>query len=54
MQKTSSTGGRVLSFSREIATTRIKGWVTKLQFQRGRLTGEQMHHPPFHRIALWV
>jgi hypothetical protein len=43
-----------LSFSWEIATTKVKGWVTKIQFQRQRLTREQMHHPPFHLIALWV
>jgi hypothetical protein len=29
-----------------------KGQVTKIQFQRGRLTREQMHHLPFHWIAL--
>jgi hypothetical protein len=33
---------------------RVKGWITKIQFQKGRLTREQMHHPPFHWIALWV
>jgi hypothetical protein len=43
-----------LRFSWEIATTEVKGWVAKIQFQRGRLTREQMHHPPFHQIALWV
>jgi hypothetical protein len=37
-----------------IATTEIKGWVTKIQFQRGRLTREQMLYPPFQPIALWV
>jgi hypothetical protein len=36
IQETSSTGG--LSFSWEIASTEVKGWVTKIQFQRGRLT----------------
>jgi hypothetical protein len=41
-----------LSFSQEIATTKAKGWITKIQFQRGRLTREQMHHPLFHWIAL--
>jgi hypothetical protein len=54
MQETSSSGGRgiggMLSFSQEIATTevRVKGWVTKIQFQRGRLTREQM------QITLWI
>jgi hypothetical protein len=42
-----------LSSSPKIATIEIKGWVTKIQFQRRRLTREQMHHPPFHQIALW-
>jgi hypothetical protein len=27
-----------ISFSWEIATTKVKGWTTKIQFQRGRLT----------------
>jgi hypothetical protein len=45
---------RGFSFSWEIATTEVKGWITKIQFQRGRLTRKQMHHPPFHQIALWV
>jgi hypothetical protein len=44
----------VLSFSQAIATTKVKGCRTKLQFQRGRLTREQMHHLPLHQIALWV
>jgi hypothetical protein len=35
-----------------IATTKVKGWITKIQFQRGRLTREHMHHPPFHQLAL--
>jgi hypothetical protein len=44
-----------LSFSQKMATTKVKEWITKkIQFQRGRLTREQMHHPPFHWIALWV
>jgi hypothetical protein len=44
-----------VSFSpQKIAATEVKGWVTKIQFYRGRLTREQMHHPPFHWIALWV
>jgi hypothetical protein len=43
-----------LSFSKEIATTEVKGSITKIQFQRGRLTREQMHHPPFHQIAFCV
>jgi hypothetical protein len=43
-----------LSFSWEIDATEVKGLVTKIQFQRGRLTTEQIHHPPFHQIALWV
>jgi hypothetical protein len=48
-------GGRgLLSFSQEIPTTKVKGWVTKIQFQRERLKKEQKHHPPFHQIALWV
>jgi hypothetical protein len=47
-------GSRGLSLSLEIATTKVKGWVTKIQLQRGRLTREQMHHPPFHQIVLWV
>jgi hypothetical protein len=48
MQKTSSSGvgGEGVEFSQEIATTEVKGWVTKIQFQRGRLTREQMHYPP--------
>jgi hypothetical protein len=41
-------------FSWEIATIKFKGWLTKIQFQRGRLTREEMHHPPFHWIGLWV
>jgi hypothetical protein len=54
MQKTSTTGvGEGLSFSLEIATTEVKGWVTKIQFQRGRLIREWMYHTPFHQIALW-
>jgi hypothetical protein len=54
MQETSITGGdRGLSSSLKIATIEVKGWVTKIQFQR-RLRREQMNHPPFHRIALWV
>jgi hypothetical protein len=40
-----------LSSSWEITTTEVKEWVTKIQFQRGRLTREEMHHPPFHQIA---
>jgi hypothetical protein len=52
MQETTSTGGVELPRkelnSQERATTEIKGWVKKIQFQRGRLTREQMHHPPFH------
>jgi hypothetical protein len=43
-----------LSFSQEIDTTKVKGWVTKIQFQRGRLKREQKDYPPFRQIALWV
>jgi hypothetical protein len=43
-----------LSFSWKIATAEVKGWVIRIQFQRRRLTRGQMHHPPFHQIALWV
>jgi hypothetical protein len=44
----------IRNFSQEKATTEVKGWVTKIELQRGRLTREQMHHLPFHQIALWV
>jgi hypothetical protein len=54
MQKTSSTGMEGLSFSQEIATTEVKQWVKKIQFQKGKLTREWMHHPPFHQIGLSV
>jgi hypothetical protein len=54
MQETSSIGVGVLSSSLKTATTEVKGWVTKIQFQRGRLTREQMHHLPFYWIALWL
>jgi hypothetical protein len=47
-------GGWYLSSSWEIVTTKVKGWMTKIQFQRGRLTREQLHHPPFHWIVHWV
>jgi hypothetical protein len=41
MQETSSTGGQGrLSFSWEIGTSEVKGWVTKIHFQRGRFTRE--------------
>jgi hypothetical protein len=53
MQETSSTGD-VLAFPEKIAKTKVKGCVPKIRFQRGRLTTEQIHHPPFHWIALWV
>jgi hypothetical protein len=45
-----------LSSPLKIATTEDKEWVTKIQFQREymRLTREQMHHPPFYQIALWL
>jgi hypothetical protein len=46
--------GGELSSSLKIVTTEVKGRVTKIQFKRGRLTREQMHHPPFHQIALWL
>jgi hypothetical protein len=52
MQETSSTEG--VEIFQEIATTKVKGWVTKIQFQSRRLPREQTHHPPFHWIALWV
>jgi hypothetical protein len=31
-------------------TAKIKGQVTKIQFQRRTFKREQMHHPPFHQI----
>jgi hypothetical protein len=43
-----------LSFSQETVITEIKGWITKIQFQRGKLLREQMHHPLFHQTALWI
>jgi hypothetical protein len=43
-----------LSFSWEIDTTEVKGWITKNPVLKGRLRREQMHHPPFLWIALWV
>jgi hypothetical protein len=45
---------RRLTFSGEIAATKVKGWITKLRFQTERHKREQMHHPPFYRIALGI
>jgi hypothetical protein len=53
MQKPPVLGER-LNFSQEIATAEVKTWVTKIQFQRVRLTREQMHHLPFHWRSLWL
>jgi hypothetical protein len=53
-KKTSSTGEwRGVELFPGNSHTEVKGRVTKIQFQRGRLTRDQMHHPPFHQIALW-
>jgi hypothetical protein len=44
-----------LSFSWEIVTTEVKGWITKkFSSKGGRLPREQMHHPLFPWIALWL